>query len=165
MHSLQGILNPREEQEHEKRWAFCRTYAQDQRRELFSSHSEREVSPRAAGLAQAAAANILSRPSEPPLSPPPRYYAYYLSHRGIHEAHIGCPSSLSCLVDLDTESTTDSIETLVRCAILGSAGQQSSVDDILSALQGKYPFYRNADRERTLKVCKYQSEPVLQQLY
>ena len=74
-----------------------------------------------------------------------------MSHRGMHEAHTGCPCSLSCLIDLDTEPTADSTETLVRCAILGNASQQASMEEIIDALKGKYPFYRLDESEWNLK--------------
>ena len=75
-----------------------------------------------------------------------------MSHRGLHDAHTGCPCSLSCLIDLDTEPTADSTETLVRCAILGNASRQASVQGILDALKGKYPFYRVSKLEIELEV-------------
>ncbi|VDC02190.1 unnamed protein product [Peniophora sp. CBMAI 1063] len=81
----------------------------------------------------------------------PRYYAHYLSHRGFHESHPGCPNSLGCLADVDT-APADQPETLVRCAILGSGKGHLSVDDILAALKGKYPFYKNDGREYDLKL-------------
>ena len=120
--------------------------------EHFLSYA-RETSMRTRDLqGQSARVNAPSTPSTSPPASLPRYYAHYMSHRGMHDAHTGCPCALSCLIDLDTEPTTDSTETLVRCAILGNATRQASVQGILDALKGKYPFYRTAESERNLKV-------------
>ena len=108
-----------------------------------SSNSSAGHSP---GAQQAHAIAFMNAPPVPV-----RFYAQYLSHRNVHEQHTGCPNSLSCLADTDLHPDA-SYETLVRCAILGNASRQASVQGILDALKGKYPFYRAAESERNLKV-------------
>lgn len=87
-----------------------------------------------------------------PLSTERRCDAYHISHRGLHEAHSGCPNALSCLVDLDSAPAFCSTRTLVRTAILGSKYGSLDVRGVVRALKDKYPYYRRADRERELEV-------------
>ena len=86
-------------------------------------------------------------------------YARSLSYRGIHEEHVGCPNSLSCLPDLDSEPPVDALETSVICSIwslehegLSVKGEGSTVGSILAALLGKYPFFKSSGNERRLEV-------------
>ncbi|VDB96096.1 unnamed protein product [Peniophora sp. CBMAI 1063] len=128
MYSLQGLLNPREE----------------------GAREVREASPLETSRLEPS--TVVDAPLKPSKPSQPRYYAHYISWTGLHEPHPGCPNSLSCLVDnLDT-APTDQIETLVRCAILGSGDEgHLSIDEIEAALKGKYPFYKSEDREDDLK--------------
>jgi len=60
-----------------------------------------------------------------------------------HLDHAGCPDNLGCLPDSDSKPR-DTFATIIRCAILGTPGRRMTLNAIYTAIEAKYPYYRDA---------------------
>ncbi|VDC06813.1 unnamed protein product [Peniophora sp. CBMAI 1063] len=89
---------------------------------------------------------------QPPAVPPPGgaldHYRYRVNAAGEHEAHSGCPDSLSCLVDTN-ERPLYTIPVLISCAILGSPDKKMLVSEIYQSIMEKYPYFTSSESVET----------------
>ena len=74
----------------------------------------------------------------------PDRYRYRVNASGEHEAHPGCPDSLTCLVDTN-ERPLYTIPVLISCAILGSPDKRMLVSEIYQSIMDKYPYFTSSE--------------------
>jgi hypothetical protein len=60
-----------------------------------------------------------------------------------HSPHPGCPDSLGCLADSESKPR-DTFATIIRCAILSTPTKRMTLNCIYTAIEEKYPYYRDA---------------------